>query len=125
VHVFVCLCVCVCVCVCVRVCVCVCGSLKPESTEGRSEMEEEVIPVEIFDPRGLELLSARTSLKAKVVAQGLWFSEGPVYYPDGDSWFFSDVPGSKLYQWSEKDGLNIVREVGDNDGNFRVKLINT
>ncbi len=42
------------------------------------------------------------------IADGLVFTEGPVWIDGG--LLFSDVPGDKLYRWTEKDGLETFRK---------------
>ena len=37
-------------------------------------------------------------------------SEGPVYLAEDDSVIFSDVIGNRLFRWSRKDGVSIIRE---------------
>ncbi len=45
--------------------------------------------------------------KISVVAEGLTWSEGPVWIADGADSFllFSDIPPNRIMQWSEKSGL--------------------
>lgn len=43
------------------------------------------------------------------VADGFVFTEGPVWTPDsGGQLIFSDIPGNRVYRWSETDGVQIV-----------------
>lgn len=57
---------------------------------------------------------------AKVVqlASGMKFTEGPVWIPQRDVLVFSDIPNSKLMQWSAADGLSVYRESEEANGNI-------
>jgi gluconolactonase len=44
---------------------------------------------------------------AEVVADGLHWSEGPVWMAHGDYLLFSDVPENRIYKWSRKSGLSV------------------
>lgn len=48
--------------------------------------------------------------KVEKVAGDMKFTEGPVWIPSSNKLVFSDIPSSKLMQWSEKDGLSVFRE---------------
>ena len=41
------------------------------------------------------------------LAEGFVWSEGPVWIRHGAYLLFSDVPGNKMYRWSEADGLSV------------------
>ena len=41
--------------------------------------------------------------KVEKVAGDMKFTEGPVWIPSSNKLVFSDIPSSKLMQWSEKD----------------------
>lgn len=57
---------------------------------------------------------------AKVIklAGGMKFTEGPVWLPKQKKLVFSDIPNSKLMQWSEKDGLSVFRKSEKANGNI-------
>lgn len=57
---------------------------------------------------------------AKVVklAGGMKFTEGPVWLPDEKKLIFSDIPNSKLMQWSEEKGLSDYRVSENANGNI-------
>lgn len=57
---------------------------------------------------------------AKVVqlASGMKFTEGPVWIPQRDVLVFSDIPNSKLMQWSAADGLSVYRDSEEANGNI-------
>jgi gluconolactonase len=44
------------------------------------------------------------------LADGLTWSEGPVWIRDGKYLLLSDVPANKMYRWSEADGLSVFLE---------------
>ena len=41
------------------------------------------------------------------LAEGFRWSEGPVWIREGSYLLLSDVPGNKIYRWSEPDGLSV------------------
>ena len=45
--------------------------------------------------------------EAEVLADGFWWSEGPVWRPDEGDLLFSDVPRNTVYRWAEGDGLSV------------------
>lgn len=54
----------------------------------------------------------------KKLAGGMKFTEGPVWLPKENKLVFSDIPNSKLMQWSEADGLSVYRESEQANGNI-------
>jgi gluconolactonase len=46
------------------------------------------------------------------------FTEGPVWLPNEKKLVFSDIPNSKLMQWSAKDGLSVFRKSENANGNI-------
>ena len=38
------------------------------------------------------------------------FTEGPIWHPRDEHLTFSDIPGNRLYRWSEASGLSVLRE---------------
>ncbi len=56
--------------------------------------------------------------KVKKLAGGMKFTEGPVWLPKEKKLVFSDIPNSKLMQWSEKDGLSVFRKSEQANGNI-------
>jgi len=57
---------------------------------------------------------------AKVIkiAGGMKFTEGPVWLPNEEKLVFSDIPNSKLMQWSEQKGLAVFRKSENANGNI-------
>jgi gluconolactonase len=45
--------------------------------------------------------------KIEVLAEGLIWSEGPVWWPEGESLLFSDIPRNSVYRWKEGEGLTL------------------
>ncbi len=56
--------------------------------------------------------------KVEKLAGGMKFTEGPVWLPKEGKLVFSDIPNSKLMQWSEEDGLSVFRESENANGNI-------
>lgn len=52
------------------------------------------------------------------LAGGMKFTEGPVWLPKEKKLVFSDIPNSKLMQWSESAGLSVFRESKNANGNI-------
>jgi gluconolactonase len=50
------------------------------------------------------------------LAEGFIWSEGPVWMAEGRYLLFSDVPGNKMYRWSEADGLSVFLDPSGYDG---------
>lgn len=56
--------------------------------------------------------------KVEKLAGGMKFTEGPVWLPGEKKLVFSDIPNSKLMQWSEAAGLSVFRESKNANGNI-------
>ena len=52
------------------------------------------------------------------LAGEMGFIEGPVWLPKEKKLVFSDIPGAKLMQWSQKGGLKLFRESPNPNGNL-------
>jgi CubicO group peptidase (beta-lactamase class C family)/sugar lactone lactonase YvrE len=74
----------------------------------------------------VSLASSRGDL-SKLVAPGakvtrlaseMKFTEGPVWMPESDTLVFSDIPNSKLMQWSETGGVKLFRDSENSNGNL-------
>jgi len=59
-----------------------------------------------------------TGAKVEKLAGGMKFTEGPVWLPEQKKVVFSDIPKSKLMQWSEKGGLSEFRKSEQANGNI-------
>ena len=56
--------------------------------------------------------------KVKQLADGMKFTEGPVWLPNEQKLVFSDIPNSVLMQWSQKAGLSEFRKSENANGNI-------
>ena len=56
--------------------------------------------------------------KVTKLAGGMQFTEGPVWLPKQKKLVFSDIPNSKLMQWSEDEGLSVFRQSEKANGNI-------
>jgi len=56
--------------------------------------------------------------KVQKLAGDMKFTEGPVWIPAGKRLVFSDIPNSKLMQWSESGGLSVFRPSEQSNGNI-------
>ena len=61
-----------------------------------------------YDSKLYEILDKNATVKR--VATGFKHTEGPVYFPEDNSVYFSDVSGNKLLRWHEENGITVVRE---------------
>lgn len=52
------------------------------------------------------------------LAGGMKFTEGPVWLPKESKLVFSDIPNSRLMQWSQADGLSEYRKSEQANGNI-------
>ncbi len=66
---------------------------------------------------GLKSLLAEDA-KVTKLALGMKFTEGPVWLPNKKIVVFSDIPNSKLMQWSEQGGLKEFRVSEQSNGNL-------
>lgn len=72
---------------------------------------------------GAALAQEATSLiepgaKVEKLAGEMQFTEGPVWLPKEHKLVFSDIPNSKLMQWSARDGLSVYRQSENANGNI-------
>ena len=56
--------------------------------------------------------------KVQKLAGDMKFTEGPAWIPAKKMLVFSDIPNSKLMQWSEAKGLSVFRESEQSNGNI-------
>lgn len=56
--------------------------------------------------------------KVELLASNMKFTEGPVWMPKENRVIFSDIPNSKLMQWSRARGLKEFRDVEQSNGNI-------
>jgi gluconolactonase len=67
--------------------------------------------IRAYDPRFHELTLPNAELIK--LAEGMLWTEGPVYFAQGDFVLWSDIPNNKIYQWAE--GMDV--RVFDHDAN--------
>lgn len=77
------------------------------------------------DPR-IEKLDARFTHKVgnaaiERIATGFRWAEGPVYFPDGGYFLWSDIPNNRMMRWLEDDGhVSVFRSPSEySNGNTR------
>ena len=56
--------------------------------------------------------------KVQKLAGDMKFTEGPAWIPAKKVLVFSDIPNSKIMQWSEGEGLSLFRECEQSNGNI-------
>lgn len=66
-----------------------------------------MVELDIRDDRLLEIVSPDAELEQHLT--GFRFTEGPVWHPQDKHLRFSDILGNAIYQWSEAQGLEIIR----------------
>ncbi|WP_282606357.1 SMP-30/gluconolactonase/LRE family protein [Pelagibius sp. Alg239-R121] len=63
--------------------------------------------IEILDPRMRDLLLPESILERHCT--GATWSEGPVYFFEGDYVLWSDIPNNRMLRWSPADGMSVYR----------------
>ncbi len=66
------------------------------------------LDVEIYDSRMRDLVLHSSDLTR--VATGMLWAEGPVYYPAGNYFLWSDIPNNRLYQWMIDDAVSVFSD---------------
>jgi gluconolactonase len=61
--------------------------------------------IERLDPALDAIVDA--AAEVEVIAQGLIWSEGPVWWQEGASLLFSDIPRNSVYRWKAGEGLTV------------------
>jgi len=64
--------------------------------------------VEIRDVRFKSVVGDDVTLEQ--IGRGFLFTEGTVWHPYDQLLFFTDIPNSRIYEWSRKEGFTIFRE---------------
>ena len=76
----------------------------------------------VREAAGLDALVAPDA-RIERLAGGFIWSEGPVWIGEGRYLLLSDVPGNKMYRWSQQDGLSVFLDpsgyAGPESGIFR------
>ena len=66
------------------------------------------MPVEVLSPALLELIDEAAPVEQ--LCTGFDFVEGPVWNPQEQCLYFSDIPASRRYRWHPSTGATIARE---------------
>ena len=75
-----------------------------------------MLKVNIFDMRIHDLIDVDQELVT--ITSGYNFTEGPIWDSKRKVFIFSDIPESKLWQWSEKEGATLLKaETNKGNGN--------
>ena len=64
--------------------------------------------IEILDPEMEGIVDPNVEFEQ--IASGMQFTEGPVWLPRQQIFVFSDIPASKMYRWTETDGVIVFRD---------------
>ena len=67
-----------------------------------------MLKVNIFDMRIHDLIDVDQELVT--ITDGYNFTEGPIWDSKRQVFIFSDIPNSRLWQWSEKEGAVLLKE---------------
>ena len=70
--------------------------------------------IEVYDSIALALVDPDATFE--ILAQGFYWSEGPLWVDELQAVLFSDVPANKIYKWSEKDSLSVYLESSGHSG---------
>lgn len=94
-------------------------SCEQKSKDGTAEKlahhpEMEQLKVEIYDSAALAIIDA--DAKFEILAEGFGWSEGPVWVEELQAVLFSDIPANTIYQWSEKDSLQVYLKGAGHSG---------
>jgi gluconolactonase len=65
--------------------------------------------IEKLDPKFDNLIAPDAVIEK--IADGFSFTEGPLWNSGGNYLLFSDIPESKIFKWSAKNGVEIYRKV--------------
>jgi gluconolactonase len=65
--------------------------------------------VTVVDNARMNLIAHPQALLQQLANGAIW-SEGPVYCPEDDSIVWIDAHGDRLLRWSERDGVEIIRQ---------------
>lgn len=97
-----------------------CGSDRMPVADTDADLVSYMPPYESFgeierlDPAINRLIPADARLE--LLAEGLVWSEGPVWVPDGNYLLFSDIPPNSVYRWTEEDGVSLFMRPSGYDG---------
>ena len=73
---------------------------------------------EVYDERFGRMLPSGVELVRHCT--GMRWSEGPVYFAEGDYLLWSDIPNDRIMSWSDDDGCSVFRQpAGFTNGHYR------
>lgn len=75
---------------------------------------QDALKIEIYDAEALNLIDVEATFE--ILAEGFYWSEGPLWIDDLQSVVFSDVPANKIYQWNERDGISVFLNSAGHSG---------
>src|SRR5262245_2165295 len=77
----------------------------------------------VLDPRFQAMVLGNAAIER--IATGFRFTEGPVYYGDGRSLVFSDIPNDALLRWDEITGVvaPLRQPTGNPDGTLLGRIL--
>ncbi len=70
--------------------------------------------VEIYDTAALAFIDSNATFE--ILAEGFYWSEGPLWIDTLKALVFSDVPANKIYKWTEEDSLSVYLESAGHTG---------
>ena len=68
--------------------------------------------IQVIDDRFRQIVDPDATIE--LVADGMGFTEGPVWIHDGDYLVWSDIPNNRIMRWSESDGVSVFRQPSRN-----------
>ncbi len=74
----------------------------------------EQLKIEVYDSVALALVHPDATIE--ILANGFYWSEGPLWIDELQSVIFSDVPANKIYAWNEKEGLSLYLSSSGHSG---------
>jgi gluconolactonase len=81
------------------------GAQAPAAPTGMTPVKIEDARIDRWDP-ALDAIVPK-DWKIEKLAEGFGWAEGPIWIKSGGYLMMSDVPGNKMWKWSEKGGLEI------------------
>ncbi len=91
------------------------SGIKTESPQNTANEEfVEQLKIAIHDSSALEIVDQNA--RFEILAEGLYWSEGPLWVEEIKAVLFSDVPANKIYKWDEQDGITVFLESAGHSG---------
>lgn len=83
---------------------------RPETPESPGYSQPEDVGIVVLDAALASEVFAEGTQIEKLTEDLFGWSEGPVWIPEGQYLLFTDVPGNRMYKWSEPAGLEVFLE---------------